>query len=177
MAGPSLNQNRSARGQTEAEALIVPSGGLTINDLINLAAPFVVFLVVALIAFHFFGTRPALWFYPRLAILAAVIAGGFLAAEEISLVRRIELTADGVTFFYPVHREHCQWSRLEPSPHPLRMGNWAVSRKSSHRGGGRAYVLALSQARALLAYPACPRWVLSPKVAASLGIPEIEPPG
>jgi hypothetical protein len=104
-----------------------------------------------------------------IAILAIVEIAGL----EIVSVRRVDIDAAGVTFYYPFHRERGLWRDLFPGPDGPRHGGWFVGRNRRDRKGRvqiRGHRLTLEQARAILSYPLCPPWDIAPEVSAKLGL-------
>ncbi len=102
---------------------------------------------------------------------SAILAVGFLLLEFTS-VRSVEMTPRQILFRYPLHTEAVDWSEVSPGRRPATWGIWFVLKNSNPataKGMQRAYRLTLEQARALLAWPTCPRWNLSPTVLNSLG--------
>ena len=113
---------------------------------------------------------------------AVVVGGGllllFLVSEEITSVRRIELTSTGVTFRFPFHSEYRSWSDLEPAQVPASHGLWyAQSRfRNGKPASQRSFRLTLEQAKGILSHPACTKWKLQSQVASSLGVAQTLPP-
>jgi len=116
------------------------------------------------------GALPSTWLsFAEVATLVGCI-GLFL--EEGTQVRRIRLSPTGVTFHYLIHRETRRWDDIEPYVIPARKGVWGVQSRRAMLGSSRkrGYPLTLAQARALLEYPACPRWSLPSEVARSIDV-------
>lgn len=118
------------------------------------------------------GLRSPADVIPRLVGIIAVLSVLDLLAESITSVRQVEIRPDGVVFSFLLHRERRAWAELEPSTVPPEHGGWYVLSHSRNgkRTSQRGFRLTLEQARALLTYPASPKWTLIPSVALSLGI-------
>lgn len=108
-----------------------------------------------------------------LVVLGVVGLLGFII-DEFSQPRSIELSPDGVRFQYIIHHETRPWGDLEPRGKPYRRGEWWIIRRTPALGSRRGYSLTLAQARALLMYPACPRWPLPPEVVRSLELTDLK---
>lgn len=114
-----------------------------------------------------------------LALLLTVVVFPVTALTLLSLwgssVRRLELRPDGVTFHKPLNPLHVSWSWLMPPCHRYGLGEIAISfhPRGDLRDESWAF-LNLSQAKALLAHPMCPKWKLSSQVLRSLGMSDLE---
>jgi hypothetical protein len=91
-----------------------------------------------------------------------------LLLEEYFSNRWIEISPSGVTGVYRFHRTIAPWSRLKP----LSGGLPGQSGFLFDRGKGRRtqLILTYEQLRAIVDYPASPKWVFPPKVAKEIGL-------
>jgi hypothetical protein len=119
--------------------------------------------------------RPeVVWLRP--VLLAAVVlffVGLDLAVANKTHVRRVEVGPGGVRFVFLLHQERADWAELRPAPSPARFGDWGVYRVWKDSKGvarNRGIAVTIAQARAILAHPQRPRWSISERVAASLGV-------
>jgi hypothetical protein len=115
------------------------------------------------------GPKPPSDVVPRLIGILAVLVALDLMAESVTSVRRVEIGPEGVRFSFLFHHEVRIWTELEPSRTSPEHGGWyIVSRSRNGRSvSRRGYRLTIEQARALLTYPACPKWNLPSSVASS----------
>ena len=105
-------------------------------------------------------------------IAAAVVSASvFVVGASRMFVRGIDVEEDGISFRYLFHSEYGSWSDLAPSPFAIKHGEWYLARRnpgshSNHRV--RGYRLTIEQARAVLSFPACPKWTLPESVVREL---------
>jgi len=156
--------------------ITVPTRGLTWFDMAALVIS-LGFFPVAVAAFYFLaiGGFPG-GFAGSLIAAACVSAFVFLVGEARVSTRKIDVSSRGVTFHYVFNTEEGNWADLAPSPFLPQHGLWYL-RRNRRSGSGRearTHALTLEQARAILSYPACPKWALNPAVSRALGI---ESPG
>ena len=130
------------------------------------------FPVAVLFVIYLSGPRPPANVLPELVEIVVFLIILDFALEEMSSVRRITLDAQGVQFRFIIHTEVRKWEDLEPgkSP-PEHHGWWLVSRlRNGKPARQRGYRITIDQARAILGYPSCPEWELSPTVLRRLGL-------
>ncbi len=163
--------DRGANSSLSLGRLCIKTKGIARGDWAIHAAMILGFPVVVLFGVYLSGTQPPTDVLPKVVGAGIFVALLDLLIEELVSTRAIVLTASGVTFRYPFHSEYRQWSDLEPSQTPAQSGSWYVTsrRTSGHPSSARAFRLTIEQARAMLDYPACPKWTLPPIVISSLG--------
>jgi hypothetical protein len=151
----------------------VKTGGFTFADFAQLAAILWIYPVGVLFVTFASGSRQASGLLGNAIGLGVAFLVFIFLVEEITSVRRIELKPSGVVFRYLFHSEERMWTDLEPGPPALWHGIWyLVSRQRNGQSARqRSFRLTAKQARAVVAYPACPKWNLPAAVASSLGVP------
>lgn len=168
---PTGSTDKGANSSLPLGRLYIKTNGIARVDWAIHAAMILAFPVVVLFVVYLSGTQPPTDVLPKVVGVAILLTLLDLLIEELVSTRAITLTASGVTFRYPFHSEYRQWSDLEPSQSPAQSGSWYVTsrRTLGHRSSARAFRLTIEQARAMLDYPACPKWTLPPTVTSSLG--------
>ena len=137
-----------------------------------------VFLVIGIAYLYSVLTTRGSATYPWLAPTLSVSGILFLLAVDLAItnkisVRRIEVDSIGVTFRFLFHNERASWSELSAGPPRITYGGWWVVRSWEDRRGtnrSRAYFVTIPQARAILASPDRPKWVIPEAVSKGLGV-------
>jgi hypothetical protein len=122
--------------------------------------------VAASLGLHLPSSVPLLW------IPAGVVAGVclFILVIFVSAVREVRCSADQVEFVKGGEVIRLPWRDLLPPTYPYYLGSIVFL----YRKGGvvqfRGFGLSREQARGMLAYPACPRFDLTPEILRSIGL-------
>jgi len=162
----------SATPSTNTPRLVVPTHGLTFTDWAFAAMAIGLYPFGVVFATLFSGSRQLSswpWNAEGLGLLFLVL---YVLIFALTSVRSVELTQSGVEFRFVFHAERRVWEDLDPPSFPASHGVWGVygRRRDGRASRQRGFRLTVEQAHALVTYPACPRWLLSPAVAASLGL-------
>lgn len=85
----------------------------------------------------------------------------------------VEIGPQAVTFGYPLRKCRVQWRDLQPVPEPVWREWWIFIAPSGWNlfFMTRTHYITESEARAVLAYPACPKYKLPPRATAALTRP------
>lgn len=150
----------------------VKTRGFTWNDwivqvVVAIAVPFYLLLV-----FFVSASNVPLSALARLTFGLVAVAALELCLEGGLSVRAVIVEPSGVTFRYPFHSEKGTWEELSPAHRPVQHGIWYVLRKrpNSTRLSIRWHAVTPEQARAILNFPACPKWDLAESVSRSIGL-------
>jgi hypothetical protein len=112
----------------------------------------------------------------KLGSAVGVVAAAILLTEGLTSVRQVDIDERGVRFQYPFHKEFGSWEKLSYYPTYLEPNVWVISRaRQGRRVSVRGHRVTKDQARAIVSYPSCPKWNLSPEVRQSLGL-DLSPP-
>jgi hypothetical protein len=109
-----------------------------------------------------FGIRADGWTLG--AFLLAGACGIGILAQQANIARRIELSQHGIRVFALWQERFVPWTNFAGFPYPPSFGVETLVLKAPQKGWVGAYNLTLEQARAILAYPACPQLDLAPNV-------------
>ncbi len=112
-------------------------------------------------------------FLQRVIVIASFLLGLDLTAEALGSVRKVTLDAEGIRFDYLLHKERGRWADLRPGPEPPVHGMWYLLRNlhnKSRRLPERSHQITLEQARAILSFPACPKWPIPEATLAQIGV-------
>ncbi|HZY91889.1 MAG TPA: kelch repeat-containing protein [Thermoplasmata archaeon] len=106
---------------------------------------------------------------PLLAVWAVL---AYVSVRQAT-IRRVGLTREGVIFQRRRTELRIPWSNLQPSPMimPQRRGWFFFHYTRPGRGASGAVAVPFDQARAIIASPLAPAWILSPLVVQTLGLP------
>jgi hypothetical protein len=99
-----------------------------------------------------------------------VYIGIDLLGEELTSVRRVEISDSGVAFVFWFHTERGRWDQLFPSNTPVWFHSFAIMKSRGDGRRPRAFNVTVEQAKAIIAHPRAKDWKLDPAAARSLGL-------
>jgi hypothetical protein len=130
-------------------------------------------LVLALVFIFGFGLEEPVY-RALLVVGEAGLAVSVLAFWEFDTVRQVRLDSTGVTFSHPIHDVKVTWSNLEPTGVAPDHGRWALRLSQRNKRRRRFQYVSVPAARAIIEYPAHPKWELSVDVALALSVNDSE---
>jgi hypothetical protein len=154
----------------DSETVVVGVRGLTYNDLQVQASVLITGPLIFLFVLFLTVGGPADGTALKLAVAALAVVVTEVLLEGTTSVRRVEVSPAGVRFRYIFHTERASWTDLSPTLLPAEHGMWQVVRFAGKGGRLRAYRITTDMARAILRFPARPRWDIPLEVWQSMGL-------